>query len=122
MSDLKAPTAASFFLYGRGSLSSSLFQWLSFHRFVHTEQILELDENIRPESLNEWLAIWRSQQAKSLQAPDGSIVFWIAAIMGVIAMSGLLAVGLGSPINLWLPLFLFAFLVILFTCLANCFS
>ena len=113
MSDLKAPTAASFFLYGSGSLSSSLFQWLSFHRFVHTEQILELDENKRPEGLNEWLAIWRSQQAKSLQAPDGSIVFWIAAIMGVIAMSGLLAVGLGSPINLWLPLFLFAFLPLL---------
>ena len=121
MSDLKASTATSFFIKGffKGSLSQSLFQWLSFGRFVQEQQTLSLSEDRQPTHLTEWLAAWQRQNHPTDALPAAGIVLWGAALMGCITMAGLLSVGLGSPINLWLPLVLFALLPLLMSLLSS---
>jgi len=112
MSDLQTPLVVSFFL--SGSLTDALFRWLSFQRFVQQGERLSLDSGQTcPQQPLEWLQLWQTRQATDPRLPTAIWPpVWLlgAALMGIVTMLGMMAVTLGQPVNIWLPLLLFALL------------
>merc|ERR1711879_455691 len=105
-----------------GRLTDALFRWLSFQRFVQSGVRLDCpDGQIPPDHVTGWLQLWDAQSPASTNrsGTDWHVIDWHAiffmgaALMGVVTMSGMLMVSLGEPINIWLPLLLFALLPLL---------
>ncbi|MBB1488997.1 DUF2868 domain-containing protein [Oceanospirillum sediminis] len=124
MSHLPDSEASEFFL--KRSASFSLFLWLSFCRFVEQGKVLSLNSQAcsdisssvsgTPTSLQQWLTLWQQQAFRPQHLIRLPWWLWgVCLITGAVTMSGVLAVQAGGIINIWLPLFLFAF----FPCLLS---
>lgn len=106
------------FFFNRG-LTPALFQWLNFRHFVaHTKLKLPSSKglaNEKPEA-NHYLNQWRLQHTMITPTPwlFGMMIL-VAIVIGFGTMAGVLNYQANRPINIWLPLALFAFIPLLLT-------
>lgn len=101
----------------RSSVSRGLFLWLAFTRYTEQSKTLTVSDNHQtPSTSVEWLVLWQQQTRESFQPVH--LPWWLyalALVAGSITMAGVLAASVSGAINLWLPLFLFAFIPLLFS-------
>lgn len=99
----------------RDGATSALFRWLDFRLFVARSELTLVDATatsaLSPvsDSVSEWLLCW--EQQASLTTPVRGLFLLLSALMvvlGFVAMAGVLNVS--QPINIWVPLLLFALL------------
>jgi hypothetical protein len=106
---LSSKSVLQFFF--RDGATSALFRWLDFRLFVARSDLTLVDAALSPvaDSVSEWLLRW--EQQASLTTPVRGLFLLLSLLMvvlGFVAMTGVLNVS--QPINIWVPLLLFAFL------------
>ncbi|WP_028301379.1 DUF2868 domain-containing protein [Oceanospirillum beijerinckii] len=114
------------------SVSQGLFRWFDFRQFVERGSTLNLsDGQAPPQSLVQWLALWQRQTRDARNMGYGNqqgfqnqvgVPWWfglVCLVLGVLTMLGVLMAHAGSAINIWAPLFLFAFLPFIFSLLSG---
>ena len=104
------------FFFAQGA-SQALLRWLEFRLFVRTLTPAgpKLTNTINP-VLTDCLQAWEQQSRLAQQRfPGMGLLFVISIVLGALAMAGALNYRLAQPINIWIPLTLFAFLPLLLT-------
>ncbi len=113
------PTKAILHFFFKNGTNTALFQWLNFRLFVaHNKlKLPHLENPVRQaSSTNDYLNQWRKQQRMITPKPwFFGFLGLIAAITGFATMVSVLNYNPTQPINLWLPLALFAFIPLLLT-------
>lgn len=99
------------------ALSNALFLWLEFRLFVARRQTLTgVDSANEPHTADSLLKTWFDQSDYDQAGAISSSLYWmLMAGAGMFAMAGVLTVSVMQPINIWWPLWLFAFLPFLMT-------
>lgn len=98
------------------SVSKGLFLWFAFRQFIERGSVLTVSsEQGTPQSLMQWLTLWQQQEYHASNNYPGNtgMPWWfnlVSLLLGALAMLGVLVAHAGSAINIWAPLFLFAFL------------
>lgn len=113
------------------SVSKGLFLWFDFRQFVERGDTLAVTNGQdSPQSLIQWLRLWRQQACEARNIGDYSGIgsqkvgmpWWFSLtclVLGALTMLGVLMAHAGSAINIWAPLFLFAFLPFIFSLLSG---
>jgi len=116
---LSLPTKAVLQFFFKEGTSPALFNWLNFRLFVAQNKLKlpPLDTPLSPTpSPSSYLTQWQNQQPMIRPKPwFFRLLALIAALAGFATMAGALNYNLNQPINIWLPLALFAFLPLLLT-------
>jgi hypothetical protein len=116
-SPLATKTGLHFFF--DDGLTPALFQWLNFRQFVAHKK-LKLPSatgtiNQSPET-NDYLSQWHQQHTMIMPSPwFFRMLLFAAILLGFGTMAGVLNYQANQPINIWLPLALFAFIPFLMT-------
>lgn len=109
--------ALHFFL--KDGLSKAVFNWLNFRLFVANNKLkLPIIDNTSPQtqSPDDLLAQWQKQQFIVSPSPWLYRILSLLMIMiGFTTMATVLNYNVNNPINIWLPLALFAFVPFLLT-------
>lgn len=134
---LTPSSAAVLKFFFKGGATSALFRWLNFRRFVGRKELKLAPDSAADRSrcpkdkrspmpadyLNQW-----EQQAAS-NATTTQPVRWFFPVLGMVvfivgfgAMAGVLNYSGLRPINIWVPLAVFAFLPFLLTVISAFFS
>jgi hypothetical protein len=116
---LPLPTKAVLKFFFKDGITPALFYWLNFRLFVAKNK-LKLPPIDKPvsstRSANGYLTQWQKQQQVIMPKPwVFGLLSLIAAIAGFVTMAGVLNYNHNQPINLWLPIALFAFIPLLLT-------
>ncbi len=129
MSQAESSDVRDFFI--KPSVSQGLFRWFDFHQFVERGDTLAVaDGQDSPQSLIQWLKLWQQQAShvrntgdvRDNRAQKVGMPWWFSLaclLLGALAMLGVLMAHAGSAINIWAPLFLFAFLPFIFSLLSG---
>lgn len=119
----------AFKFFDRYSASHRLFIWLSFCRFVERSDALTPKPGVPlPQSLFQWLNLWEKEQGRGQEGQRERTVkipWWLYSVcflVGGLTMLGVLMAHTGTAINIWAPLFLFAFLPFLLSLFTGCFA
>jgi hypothetical protein len=119
----KRPTSPIIDFFLKAGITQGLFKWLTFRLYI-AEHKGQLSSTESPStSVVEQLIQWQSQV--SFIAPAMGVLrvlSMVAALLGFVAMAGVLNYSQDQLINIWIPLALFAFIPLLMTLMSVYFS